>query len=1125
MRFAEFTTAFPRLAGAEFSTLTGVSITAFVTQLPHIFFVADPSPSGNPLFKNVRWPLPLNPPASTVPVVVPMAPPVSAAPTPVTTPTATPPTAPMPTVTPAASVAVASNGSTKQTENLPKHTLTGGRNDLAHLYSNKLSEAEGERVTLSVLMQLMGSFVKKPVAIATLLGEFHNRTGKRITELLPKPARWLAKQPGFVIEESGPGTHLVALQGTPAIDLMPSAKKTASNQPAATPAPAVAAAPAPVAATSTSTSSSTSSASTASTAASTKTVSVKTGEYSRPNDFPGPMSFDEALDRVCDALADKELTFTRISAIFMSKTGMSFSKAVGVMPGVFLRSGAVSATGRIQVWKKDTDWYAARRGNSVGADTSLAAVRKKAIPVLVRLLNKDGGRSKLHHIANVFERETTQPLATVFGAPLTRTLLEEGRNEYFMLSGERVLLAAKYNLLHQHFDEDAHAALEKQLSLPASVVAPAAAAPAAAAAPVARQTSRIAGAAASTSNSADNVAQRTLFASPLPPTGAQLNEAQRSEKISALLRAACERAFGKVESVATRVATNVAVVTFGDEAAYAHAQLIGSVVVEGTTVSLTSVSKSVAAAAPDNESVKLARQALDAAMRAGGAGSTRSAATLAEAIFSVQSGSTAAATASAAAATPADAPPGLGEAMARAMATPLLPRATPSSAPVVLDLNARLAQLAAAAPPPTAAAAAAPAVVAPVARPAPVAAPVDVNAINARLMAVIGTAPAGGSAAASASAAASSAASAASPHRGFVHASGRALTPVEAQAVRKMQALIPAAEKQCKLHLRECEWDVVKATVGLLAEMDEETRTCCICQLNEIELQLVECRHACVCRTCFRQLVQTAKKKNTAPVECPLCREEIHNSIAIKMPNKATLNERKDVERIIMSCADKPERLRPAQLLAKGGYSLQMSLIALLRSGGKADRAEQWLKDNCFTFVSADEAVVAASVAARAAAASKHVPKGLEPTPAELMALKDRYNIHEYDSWEEFNRVAGATMSKHLVPSTAASAAAVAAAANIVPAATFLPTVAPAVVAAPVAPSVPPSVVLTNMTAILQAEGMSYLIGLFQDNEIDHDVFVMMSDHNLYELGVTDATTRSRLLEVIRLKKEAAAAQ
>jgi hypothetical protein len=336
-----------------------------------------------------------------------------------------------------------------------------------------------------------------------------------------------------------------------------------------------------------------------------------------------------------------------------------------------------------------------------------------------------------------------------------------------------------------------------------------------------------------------------------------------------------------------------------------------------------------------------------------------------------------------------------------------------------------------------------------------------------------------------------------SPGRTFGQTAVKQVSPVELTALQRMRAMVPAAsERQCKLHLREHEWDVVPSTLSLLNEMDDEMRTCCICKTNEIELQLVECRHACMCRSCFKELVAATKATAKRPVECPLCREEIHNTIAIKMPRKAASNERKDVERIIKACADKPERLKPAQELAKGGYSLQICILALLRNDAKTDKAEQWLRDNCIAFVSADEAKVAASVAARIAAASVATPLGLEPTPAELMALQRRYDIPEHESWEAFSARVGKRSTNHSgVPLAWTSTAAAARA-------TPIPTIVPA--------SARPA----SLSSMLQLEGLLPLLPLFVRGEIDLDAFMLMSAENLRELGITDDAIVARLLRV-----------
>jgi hypothetical protein len=926
--------------------------------------------------------------------------------------------------------------------------------------------AELDRACVRIMKALIARYGDRPAPLTKICSEFITVTNERLGDVIgTRPVVWLERHSDFFVAQVGPLTHCAALVGTPAAaalqrqrDEAAAAKKEAAAN-ASTAAPATATPP------------------TSTAASATPPTSTTPSKKSAAPAGGTTMSLDQVLDVVCDILGTKEMTFTAMAMQFMQRTRLTFSKAAGMMPGLFLRSPAVEATKRIEIWKKDSDWFCARRGNSVGADTSIDNVKRKALSVLLRLLNADGGRSKLHHIANVFERETTHSLVSIFGAPLTSTLLENGRDKYFVFSGERVTLQPPYNEQHPRYDEAARAEVDlaamspvasprsaarskqKDAATKAAPAAPWAAASASPAAPAAPAVAAAAPASAAPMSTSD-MAARTVMASPLPPAPASLvSDAQRSEAVSAMLKGACEAAFGSVDAASARIDANVAVVTFVDNAACQRAVAAASVQVGALTVYLTRMGATpVKPVVAENPSLTIARQSLDA---------TRIASmTPSHTLNSITSAADAIVQRSA-----STAPPG--------------------AAPQLSDINARLAQLAAGA-----ADAAAPAT--PASAPAPPAAPLDVNALNARLEGLFKS---------------SAAAAAASPGRTFGQNAIKQLTPAELAALRAMRAMVPAAsERQCKLHLREHEWDVVPSTLGLLNEMDDDMRTCCICKTNEIELQLVECRHACMCRSCFRELVAAARAKAKNPVECPLCREEIHNTIAIKMPRKATSNERKDVERIIKACADKPERLKPAQELAKGGYSLQICILALLRNDAKTDKAELWLRDNCFAFVSADEAEVAASVAARTAAAAVATPLGLEPTPAELMALQRRYDIKEHASWEAFSAHVGKQITKR---------SAVPAMRKDVPAAPA-PAPAPAVVPAPAAAvpeALPAAVFMTDMPSMLASEGMASLVSLFSESEIDHEAFVLMTEDHLRELGVTDANMLARLLKLIELKR------
>ncbi len=1049
----DFDAAFVRLCGQSLLQLTQLDLVALVAALPSLFVIQ--LVHAKAVVRNVRWPLPLDP-------AVPLPPHIYALPLPSTTTAATSTsTAASTTTTTNTTNTTASSSSSSSSSSSPLPTdasLLRLKREFEGALPSDMRGAELDRACVRIMKALIARYGDRPAPLTKVCSEFITVTNERLGDVIgTRPVVWLERHSDFFVAQVGPLTHCAALTGTPAAatlqrqrDEAAAAKKEAAAN-ASTAAPATATTTTPT------------SSSAASTTPSKKSAAPAAGTT---------MSLDQVLDVVCDILGTKEMTFTAMAMQFMQRTRLTFSKAAGMMPGLFLRSAAVEATKRIEIWKKDGDWFCARRGNSVGPDTSIDNVKRKALSVLLRLLNADGGRSKLHHIANVFERETTHSLVSIFGAPLTSTLMENGRDKYFVFSGERVTLQPPYNEQHPRYDEAARA--EVDLAAMSPVASPRSAArskqqdaatKAAPAAPwAAASASPAAPAAASAApTSTSDMTARTVMASPLPPAPANLvSDAQRSEAVSAILKGACEVAFGSVDAASARIDANVAVVTFVDDAACQRAVAAASVQVGALTVYLTRMGATpVKPVVAENPSLTIARQSLDA---------TRIASmTPSHTLDSITSA-------------------------ADAIVQRIASTASPAAAPQLSDINARLAQLAAGA-----ADAAAPATPAPAAAPAPATptAPLDVNALNARLEGLFKS---------------SAAAAAASPGRTFGQNAIKQMSPAELAALRAMRAMVPAAsERQCKLHLREHEWDVVPSTLGLLNEMDDDMRTCCICKTNEIELQLVECRHACMCRSCFKELVAAARAKAKNPVECPLCREEIHNTIAIKMPRKATTNERKDVERIIKACADKPERLKPAQELAKGGYSLQICILALLRNEAKADKAELWLRDNCFAFVSADEAEVAASVAARVAAASVATPLGLEPTPAELMALQRRYDIKEHASWEAFSAHVGKQITKRsAVPSMRKDKPASA------------PAPAPVVVPAPAAvvpEALPAAVFMTDMPSMLASEGMASLVSLFTESEIDHEAFVLMTEDNLRELGVTDANMLARLLKLIELKR------
>lgn len=195
-----------------------------------------------------------------------------------------------------------------------------------------------------------------------------------------------------------------------------------------------------------------------------------------------------------------------------------------------------------------------------------------------------------------------------------------------------------------------------------------------------------------------------------------------------------------------------------------------------------------------------------------------------------------------------------------------------------------------------------------------------------------------------------------------------------------------------------------------------------------------------------------ARKKGAKPIECPLCRSETRNVVAIEAPQPASANELTDVRRIISTCAGAPEALKPAHDLAALGYSLQTCILALLRSLADASAARVWLQEHCFTHLTEDQLISAASevpnkkpqkkanvlliglcrrprsksfrhqtVSNRRQPSWQHAKVREASVPCvhtRASCCTERYNVREYASWDEFrkaNGVSSATAGRNVL--------------------------------------------------------------------------------------------------------------
>ena len=124
----------------------------------------------------------------------------------------------------------------------------------------------------------------------------------------------------------------------------------------------------------------------------------------------------------------------------------------------------------------------------------------------------------------------------------------------------------------------------------------------------------------------------------------------------------------------------------------------------------------------------------------------------------------------------------------------------------------------------------------------------------------------------------------------------------------------------------------------MLDKQDREASLCVVCEDRPVYYKIVECEHANLCEPCLQLLIETAKRRNTGDVSCPVCRGPMRNvvPIASQVRSAAALAHEQQVLQLSLQLDD---RLATAIRLAASGFTLRSCLLALAESADNAVQA------------------------------------------------------------------------------------------------------------------------------------------------------------------------------------------